>query len=1406
LLIAVLIGAVTLITSRNVEATLTDQIGGSLEREAIVVRDLVRGFFTLRIGKMQALAEVDVLKQTLEMKNASYEGSQGEILTEIERLDNQWRTAGESDPLIDQVTTRDVSINPSASQLAAFLDAFPFYSEVFITDQYGATVAATGRLSDYYQADEGWWQASWNGGRGAVYISDPEFDESAGVTALLVAVPIVSDDTGRVIGILRSTLTVDELFSLIEHQTIGQSGHAFLLDESGLIIYDPRVTDNGGSAGLTDGLKAVLLDSLTGFLVAPDQAGDETIFGHAQVLNTEIAETASVLELQGAVGVNELGWAIVLRQQAQEAFAPVSQVAGNILATGLIGAVFAVGLGLLLARGISKPIVTLGTVADQIAAGQLDISVPAMPSREFNGLASILQSMAGRLRQTLVGLEDRVAARTEDLKLAVDVARRVASIRDEEKLLSEAVTTVRERFDLYHVQVYLATDSEQNLLLRAGSGDIGAELTRRGHTLPVGPGSINGLAAFDRQAVIVSDTADSANFLANPLLPLTRSEMAVPMVSADALIGVLNVQSAEPGSLSEENQAGFETLASQLAVAVENARLFAEASEARSRLEEQARRLTRTGWNEYFDSVEKRDRLGYAYADGHVEDLEGARAAAQHASSISTPIQVSDESIGAIHLDFKEGAADELAPAISAAVASQVGQKVEHLRLLALADRSRADADQAVRRLTRTGWKDYLSSISPSDPAYLYEAGEIQPLLAPKGLNGSSSPGLNGKSSPALQVPIIVRGEAIGGFEFAAPEGIDSEAMPLVNDVVERLSAHLESLRLYMETERRGLELEERSSELQASQRVTFAATETDDPAELLNLVVNLVRDQFDLYHVQVYLLDEEEQFAVLQESTGYAGRQLIRGGHKININEQALVTTAIHQGSPVLVQDVSLESKFLSNPLLPDTRSELVLPLKAGDRVLGAMDLQSIDEGYFSQQLIDLYRAMAEQIGLIIERSRSASTLAVALEHTEHQARQLAALNQLASQLGRAENAEHALKVAAAEVHQIVAADSLTIAWLSDEDSRLEVFALDSQEGPLRLDDSPSVHESAIAGIFRAGNQITHADLRHEVGWPELTGIPKSALRSAMSVPLQAGEKVLGTLSAGSQVSFAFSPDDGSMLGQIASLISSTIENRRLFTEIRETAERLREVDRVKSEFLANMSHELRTPLNSILGYSEVILMGIEGEIPDEIQEDVEAIHSNGKHLLHLINDVLDLARIEAGQLTLNVETVDLFSLIDQVHSNSLGLITSSAKPLELKTDIPAMLPFVEADQVRLSQILTNLISNAIKYSEKGNITIRAVEEDDFIRIEVEDQGLGIAPDEVERIFEKFTQVDESSTRQVEGTGLGLAITSYLVDMHGGTFDLRSVLDVGSTFIVRIPVKQPQSEPQVQDLPVALF
>ncbi len=315
----------------------------------------------------------------------------------------------------------------------------------------------------------------------------------------------------------------------------------------------------------------------------------------------------------------------------------------------------------------------------------------------------------------------------------------------------------------------------------------------------------------------------------------------------------------------------------------------------------------------------------------------------------------------------------------------------------------------------------------------------------------------------------------------------------------------------------------------------------------------------------------------------------------------------------------------------------------------------------------------------------------------------------------------------------------------------------------------------------------------------PFLEVLREADIHSAVAVPLKAREVVIGVLYVHGLSAHTFREEDNQLLSALADQAAIAIEQARHTEELeRRVKERTQELQtanlqleaasRHKSQFLASMSHELRTPLNAILGYTELIFDKIYGEVPEKIRDVLERVLKSGRHLLGLINDVLDLSKIEAGELTLSL---DDYSMKDVVQTVFTGVESLAAeKKLALKVSVAPDLSRGSGDERRIAQVLLNLVGNAIKFTEVGEVKVQARASDGAFLVSVSDTGPGIALGDQQKIFEEFQQVDDSATKKKSGTGLGLAIAKRIIKMHGGHIWVESIPGQGSTFWFTLPVR----------------
>lgn len=331
--------------------------------------------------------------------------------------------------------------------------------------------------------------------------------------------------------------------------------------------------------------------------------------------------------------------------------------------------------------------------------------------------------------------------------------------------------------------------------------------------------------------------------------------------------------------------------------------------------------------------------------------------------------------------------------------------------------------------------------------------------------------------------------------------------------------------------------------------------------------------------------------------------------------------------------------------------------------------------------------------------------------------------------------------------------------------------------------DTAVSIATRVLVSSVHDPNRIQHAQ------------VPGAPLPYVAHIPLSARGRAVGLLSAYFKEPREISETEARALRTIARLVSVAKENADLVSELRDNNLQLERANRLKSEFLASVSHELRTPMNAIIGYTKLMLDGLDGDLTEQQVADLQRVAQAADNLLSLINGLLDLAKIEAGKMELNAEEVDVRTVVEEV----IELIRPQAdgKGLALEMDVPLALPAAFADRARVRQVLVNLAANAVKFTERGSVTIAVSTADGWLTLAVTDTGVGITPDALVYIFDEFRQADSSTTRRYGGTGLGLAISKRLVGLHGGRIWVDSTPGVGSTFRFTLPVRMRVATPE---------
>jgi len=587
-------------------------------------------------------------------------------------------------------------------------------------------------------------------------------------------------------------------------------------------------------------------------------------------------------------------------------------------------------------------------------------------------------------------------------------------------------------------------------------------------------------------------------------------------------------------------------------------------------------------------------------------------------------------------------------------------------------------------------------------------------------------------------------------------------------------------------------EVERQARELRLLHEMRTALVGVNDLAEIYLTAVESIATIFNFEFVSAYSLVDNTELR-LQAQFGY-----VQFTETIILN-QGVTGRVAYSGKGILIADVK---KYPDNIFAsPEVTSAICVPLLGpGKEVLGTLSIESGPGRKLDERDYKLAVALAEHVTLAVAQ-------ALAHEREKRRLSQLALLNHVGRDLAAALEVDQIIERVTGPVRQSLNLYSVNIGLLEGDNLTLIMGSTPATAGkkyhwPLETTNSLACHSA------RTGEMIVVSDVSVEPRFMPLPEIPNT--KAEVIIPLRSSGQVIGVLDVISDGSKVFEDDDIILLKTLADQTSVALTNARRFSDLQRQSKELEEINqalaeanRLKSEFLSNVSHELRTPLNSVVGYVDMIQSGFYGDIPPEMNDPLERIYRNGRRLMGLINDVLDLANLETGRLRLMVEETSTSDLLEVLCLT--GQTAAQDKGLEFSAKITPGAPrIIRTDVKRLQQIIDILMSNAVKFTSNGGIavTIGAGAIGDMAQelspeafyISVSDTGIGIAEKEFEHVFEEFRQVDGSSTRQFGGAGLGLALARRLVRRLGGTIALNSKLNEGSTFTVTLP-NQPQEK-----------
>ena len=660
-----------------------------------------------------------------------------------------------------------------------------------------------------------------------------------------------------------------------------------------------------------------------------------------------------------------------------------------------------------------------------------------------------------------------------------------------------------------------------------------------------------------------------------------------------------------------------------------------------------------------------------------------------------------------------------------------------------------------------------------------------------------------------LGVPLISKDKIIGVLMMDShhPGTYDEEMGRLALAFARQVALAIDNSRLYEQTRAQ-------LRETVLLHGVTAALSSTLDVDQMLPYVAHSLCEAMNGTSVEIYSLNREANTVtvitdyVISESTAEESRS--NTGRTYSLTDFPAAAEALTSSRPTQVRldDPQADPRDRASLEARGTQAVLLLPMVAHGHVVGlAAVWESQSPRRFTEGEIAMGQTLTHQAAITLDNAQL-------FEQTQRRVRELRLLHDVGLAAASGVLLLDTLLAAADALAAEFEDTRVAIALLDQESDTLQVIA--NAGFPPGVDDAHIPMGEGITGwVAQHGEPVLVPDVRLDPRYIELD----SDTRSELCLPLATGSLVIGILNVESPQPNAFTEDDLRLLSTLANNLSVLVERARLFEEVEaarvelqqraqaleEANTRLQELDRLKSQFLANMSHELRTPLNSIIGFSEVLVDGLVGELPPEQQECAESILYSGEHLLALINDVLDFSKIEAECMTLEPAAFDVAGWLAQVQATIVGLIEKKSQVLtvEIADDVPPL----TADRFRIKQVMINLLSNASKFTpEKGRIAISCrLADPDTMLFSVADTGIGIKPEDQEIIFEEFRQSSDSPAQQVKGTGLGLAISKRLVEMHGGRIWVESEYGHGATFSFLLPLAGPPGSRPATEETIAL-
>jgi signal transduction histidine kinase len=653
------------------------------------------------------------------------------------------------------------------------------------------------------------------------------------------------------------------------------------------------------------------------------------------------------------------------------------------------------------------------------------------------------------------------------------------------------------------------------------------------------------------------------------------------------------------------------------------------------------------------------------------------------------------------------------------------------------------------------------------------------------------------RTNSFVVVPIIAGGRTLG--VLAGDNRYRRTPLPIHKfDLLPVFALHLattvDEAQLLTEREAHKRELTESLDQQRATSEILRVISQSQrDVHPVFEAIAANARKLCEGTRAAVYIYDGELIKYAAGDTVSSEVLQAIQQTFPIPPGRGGSTARAILTRAVAYIPDVSADPEYQLQKLARSIgfRSALSVPMLREGSPIGVITVTGAKPAMFTEHQLAMLQTFADQAVIAIENTRLFNELQARTAELSRSVVELKALGEVGSAVSSTLDVDTVLTTIVTQATQLSGTQAGLIYDYDEGNEQLRARATVGlpenitaalQRDPLRKG------EGVVGRAIANGRPVQAADVSVDSVYESRIRLLmlESGFRAVLAAPLIREEQVLGALVVSRKQPGEFSPQIVDLLTTFASQSALAMQNARLFHQLEIASKH-------KSQFLANMSHELRTPLNAILGYTELIADQIYGDVPEKITEVLDRVQQNGRHLLGLINDVLDLSKIEAGQLVLALGDYSFSDVVQSVVS-SVGSLAAE-KRLRLTVDVAPDMPVGRGDDRRITQVLLNLVGNAIKFTEKGEVGVRVSASDGAFLVAVDDTGPGIRNEDQERIFEEFQQSDTAVAKSKSGTGLGLAIAKRIVELHGGRIWVESVLNEGSTFFVSLPITAARKE-----------